>query len=70
MVARNMRNLTEELLEGATDGALKKHRPDTSNRVNDASDSARELLGQAVNRYDYSPIDASKRAYTSGYVRQ
>lgn len=70
MVARNMRNLTEELIEGASDGALKKHRPDWSNRVNDASDSARDLLGSVEGHFDYDSYDPSKRAYTSGYVRQ
>lgn len=61
--------MTEELLEGATDGAIKKSRPDTSNRVFDATDSARTLLSHTEGGYDWSESDPSKRTYARGYVR-
>jgi hypothetical protein len=66
---RIRRNLTSELLEGATDGALKKSRPDTSNRVADATESARGLLSHVEGGYDWSPTDPSHAAYARGYVR-
>lgn len=69
MVARNQRNLTDELIEGATDGAVKKSRPDWSNKVNDATDAARSVLSHVEGGYDWSPEDGPKRTYVSGYVR-
>lgn len=70
MVARNLRNLTSELIEGATDGALKKTAPNWSNRVNDDTDAARNLLSHVEGGFDWSPSDPPKREYTQGYVRQ
>jgi hypothetical protein len=64
------RNLTTELIEGATDGALKKAAPNWSNRVHDATDAARHDLSHVEGGYDWSPVDGDKRAYTHGYVRQ
>lgn len=68
-MTRNMRNLTSELIEGATDGALKKSRPDTSNIQSDVTDSARSLLSHVEGGFDWSPTDPSSRDYTRGYVR-
>lgn len=64
-----MRNLTSELIEGATDGAVKKSRPDTSGIVCDATDEARGLLSHVEGGYDWSPSDGPKRTYVHGYVR-
>lgn len=64
------RNLTAELIEGATDGALKKAAPNWSNRVNDATDEARHMLSHVEGGFDWSPSDGDKRGYTHGYVRQ
>lgn len=69
MVARNKRNLTDELIEGASDGAIKKTAPNWSNRVNDATDSAREVLSHVEGGFDWSPIDGPKERYVRGYVR-
>jgi hypothetical protein len=66
---RRKRNMTEELLEGATDGALKKGRPDTSNQIQDPSNSARRLLSHVEGGYDWSEFDSSNRDYTRGYVK-
>jgi hypothetical protein len=66
---RRLRNLTSELIEGATDGAIKKRRPDTSNKIADATDSARNLLGSRVNSFDYTEGNANPSEYASGYVR-
>jgi hypothetical protein len=63
------RNLTDELIEGATDGAVKKSRPDWSNRQHDATDDARGLLSHVEGGYDWSPHDGDKRAYVRGRVR-
>lgn len=67
---RIRRNLTDELIEGASDGALKKSAPNWSNRVADATDAARGELSHVEGGYDWSPTDPDKRAYTHGYVRQ
>ena len=69
MVARNMRNLTDELINGSSDGAIKKSRPDWSNMVDDATDSARESLSHVEGGFDWSPHDGPKRSYVKGYVR-
>ena len=69
LYGRMKRNLTSELIEGSTDGALKKHRPDTSNVMLDASDPARSLLGARVNSFDYSTSDPNSGDYAHGYVR-
>jgi len=66
---RIRRNLTSELIEGATDGAVKKSRPDTSNKVADATDEARSVLSHVEGGYDWDPYDGSKRSYAHGYVR-
>ena len=72
MVTRNQRNLTSELIEGATDGAVKKAAPNWSNRVNDETDAARNLLSKGAGEgggYDWDPYDGDKRQYVRGYVR-
>jgi hypothetical protein len=69
MVARNQRNLTEELLEGATDGALKKPAPNWGNRVDDDTDSARALLSDVEGGFDWDSTHPGNRRYTRGYVR-
>jgi hypothetical protein len=66
---RIRRNLTSELLEGATDGALKKPAPNWSNRVADDTDSARGQLSHVEGGYDWSPSAPDTREYTKGYVR-
>lgn len=69
---RDIRNLTTELLEGATDGALKKPRPDTSNVFSEDTADARRLLSTGAGEgggYDWSPQEPSRRSYASGYVR-
>ena len=54
MPGRIKRNLMSELIEGATDGALKKAAPNWSNRVQDATDPARSLLSHVEGGYDWS----------------
>lgn len=66
---RIKRNLTDELVEGASDGAVKKAAPNWSNRVADATDSARMELSHVEGGYDWSPTDGDKRGYVRGYVR-
>lgn len=66
---RIRRNLTDELVEGATDGAVKKSRPDWSNKVADATDSARSVLSHVEGGYDWDSYDGPKRSYAHGYVR-
>lgn len=67
---RIKRNLTDELIEGATDGAVKKARPETSNRSHqDVTDDARELLSHVEGGYDWVSYDGDKRAYVRGVVK-
>jgi hypothetical protein len=66
---RTQRNLEEELMEGATDGALKKPRPNWSHRIADETDPARELLSHVEGGYDWSETAVENRRYTRGYVR-
>ena len=66
---RIKRNLTDELMNGATDGALKKAAPNWSNRVADATDSARGLLSHVEGGYDWSAGDSEPARYVNGYVR-
>lgn len=66
---RKQRNLTGELVEGASDGAVKKAAPNWSNRVADETDSARSLLSHVEGGYDWSAGDGAKEAYVRGYVR-
>ena len=66
---RKQRNLTGELVEGASDGAVKKAAPNWSNRVADATDSARASLSHVEGGYDWSAQDGDKNAYVRGYVR-
>lgn len=66
---RTQRNLTSELIEGASDGAIKKSAPNWSNRVADVTDEARGALSHVEGGYDWSPNDGPKRAYVHGYVR-
>ena len=66
---RIKRNLTSELIEGATDGAVKKALPDTSNRIADVTDDARGLLSHVEGGYDWSASDGAKSTYVRGYVR-
>jgi hypothetical protein len=73
-IGRVHRNLTTELLEGATDGALKKSRPETSNAdLYDETEAGRHLLSTGAGPgggFDWSPTTPSTREYTRGYVRQ
>lgn len=69
MVTRNRRNMTDELIEGASDGAIKKSRPDWSNIVDDVTDEARGSLSHVEGGYDWSPTDGPKRSFVAGYVR-
>ena len=66
---RIKRSLQNELIEGATDGAIKKARPETSNIIHDVTDAARESLSHVEGGYDWSPHDGPKRSYVTGYVR-
>ena len=66
---RIRRNLTGELQEGASDGALKKPAPNWSNRVADATDSARRSLSHVEGGFDWSEVEPDKEGYTRGYVR-
>jgi hypothetical protein len=66
---RIQRNLTGELVEGASDGAVKKSRPNWSNPVADATDSARESLSHVEGGYNWSAQDGDKSGYVHGYVR-
>ena len=68
---RIRRNLTEELLEGSSDGALKKPAPNWSNRIHDATDSARAELSSGAGPgggFDWGH-EGDKRGYCRGYVR-
>jgi hypothetical protein len=66
---RTRRSMTDELIEGASDGALKKSRPDWSHRIQDETDGARNLLSHVEGGFDWSPTDPNKREYVRGYVR-
>lgn len=69
---RAQRNLTGELIEGASDGAVKKSAPNWSNRIQDATDSARHVLSHVEGGFDWEPegvTDPHKAAYVRGYVR-
>lgn len=66
---RAQRNLTGELIEGASDGAVKKAAPNWSRRVADETDSARSLLSHVEGGFDWSAEDGNKTAYVRGYVR-
>ena len=67
---RIQRNLTSELVEGASDGAIKKSRPDWSNILEDTTDAARGSLSHVEGGYDWAPGDGPKENYTHGYVRK
>lgn len=69
LYARAKRNLTSELIEGASDGAIKKAAPNWSNRVADVTDSARHSLSSVEGGFDWSPQDGDKVGYVHGYVR-
>lgn len=67
-----LRSMTNELIEGATDGAVKKSAPNWSNRVFDDTDTARGILSKGAGEgggFDWSPTDGPKRDYVAGYVR-
>ena len=66
---RKHRNLTGELVEGASDGAVKKSRPNWSNPVADVTENARSLLSHVEGGYDWSAQDGDKNTYVRGYVR-
>lgn len=66
---RMKRNLTSELIEGATDGAVKKTAPNWSNRVFDETDSARRDLSHVEGGYDWDAYDGDKSGYARGYIR-
>jgi len=66
---RIKRNLTDELIEGASDGAIKKAAPNWSNRIQDATDEARSTLSHVEGGFDWSSGDGPKRSYVHGYVR-
>lgn len=66
---RIMRSQTDELIEGASDGAIKKAAPNYSNRVADGTDDARGSLSHVEGGYDWSPADGPKRSYVRHYVR-
>jgi hypothetical protein len=66
---RTRRNLTSELLNGATDGALKKGRPDTSNITDDPTNEARSLLSHVEGGFDWSESQGDQHSYAAGYVR-
>lgn len=67
---RIKRSMTSDLHEGATDGALKKSRPDWSNPDHcDETASARALLSHVQGGYDWSPTDPSNAQYTRGVVK-
>ena len=69
---RMRRNLTDALIDGATDGALKKAAPNWGNRVADQTDAARDLLADGEGGFDWSPSTGGlrdQRQYTEGYVR-
>jgi hypothetical protein len=71
-MAAPMRSMTRELIEGATDGAIKKTAPNWSNRVCDETDSARNLLSKGAGEgggFDWSPYDGDKSEYVRGYIR-
>lgn len=64
------RNLTEELIEGATDGALKKGLPNRSAVDHNDTKPARELLSSVEGGFDWGDAgDHRKRQYTTGYIR-
>jgi hypothetical protein len=67
-LGRTRRHLQTELVEGATDGAVKKAAPNWSNRTSDATDAARHVLSHVEGGYDWSPEDGPKHLYVHGYV--
>ena len=69
LYGRLRRNMTSELIEGATDGGIKKSRPDTSQHVHDATDSARTTWSHMQGGMDWSPEDGNKGAVARGVVR-
>lgn len=66
---RSQRRLETELIEGATDGALKKSAPNWSNRVADETDPARELLSHVEGGFDWDATTPPPAQYVRGYVR-
>jgi hypothetical protein len=66
---RKQRNLTGELIEGSSDGAVKKAAPNWSNRIADVTDEARSLLSHVEGGYDWSASEGDGRTYVHGYVR-
>lgn len=66
---RIRRNLTSELIEGSSDGAIKKSRPDWSNVMDDETHYSRLSLSHVEGGYDWSPVDGPKADYVKGYVR-
>lgn len=62
--------MTSELIEGASDGAVKKSRPDWSNADHaDATVEARHGLSHVEGGYDWSPTDGDKVGHSHGIVR-
>ena len=68
-MAINQRSMNAELIEGASDGAIKKSAPNWSNRVHDETDEARSILSHVEGGFDWSPIDGPKRSLVHGIVR-
>ena len=66
---RIKRNLTSELVEGATDGGVRKARPDTSNQMADATNGARRVWSHIEGGVNWNPEDGDKQGAVSGLVR-
>ena len=66
---RIARSMNAELIEGATDAAIKKERPDTVGGAATSS-PAREVLFRGKNGYGFNPAPLSYvRRIISGVVR-
>lgn len=71
LVGRIHRNLTSELIEGGSDGAVKKSAPNWGNRHLDETDAARHVLSHVEGGFDWEPEGVTEphcRAYVHGYV--
>lgn len=64
------RSLNSELLEGATDGTIKKLRPDISSLSADISDAGRSLLAEGVNRYGMEDGRPREAQLMTGLLRR
>lgn len=68
MAVNSSRSMNSELREGATDGALKKTRPNLSGITRDVSNPARELLRGRVNSFNIEAGEDHEGVINTGVV--